>query len=156
MAKNDTVTNETEIKKRAPWNLDHRINWIEWRVRELTIKKGQYVDDRGQWLLEEKAAGGRKLTPGDQIADYAVWLLKVRDDLSWHQIAYRFFPYATEEHIEAYESKVRRMFDRVERGHPGSSLFKPTPLSKEDRVLVEAIMLGVIPVYLEGKNQSGQ
>ena len=49
------------------------------------------------------------------------------------------------------QSTVSRIW--VARGHPGSSLFKPTPLSKE-RVLLEAIMLGVIPDYLEGKNQS--
>ena len=49
------------------------------------------------------------------------------------------------------QSSVSRIW--VARGHPGSSLFKPTPLSKE-RVLLKAIMLGVIPDYLEGKNQS--
>ena len=34
-----------------------------------------------------------------QLVDYAVWLLHVRDGLCWHQIAYRFFPKATEEDI---------------------------------------------------------
>jgi hypothetical protein len=29
-----------------------------------------------------------------------VWLLEVRDGLSWHQIAYRFFTSANEESIE--------------------------------------------------------
>ncbi len=82
------------------------------------------------------------------MADYAVWLLKVRDDLSWHQSAYRFFPTATEEDIEKYELRVRRVYDRVERNHPGSKKFKPPRLSERDKLLLQVVMLGVIPVYV--------
>ncbi len=136
-AKNDTVPT-------FAWPREDKIRWVEWRIRELTIQEGKYVDQRGKWLLEEKASGGRKLTLGDKVADYAVWLLKERDGLSWHQIAYRFFPAATEEEIETFESRVRRVYDRVERNHPGSKQFKPTPLSKEDKLLLQAVSHGAI------------
>lgn len=138
-AKSDTV-------QRLDWPRDDKIRWVEWRIRELTIQDGKYVDERGKWLLEEKAAGGRKFAPGDKVADYAVWLLKDRDGLSWHQIAYRFFPAATEEKIEVFESQVRRAYNRVERNHPGSKRFKPKPLSKEDKLLLQAVMYGAIPI----------
>jgi hypothetical protein len=132
-----------------PWSKENRIRWVEWRVRELTIEEGQYIDERGKWLLEEKAAGGRKLMWGDQVADYAVWLLKERDGLSWHQIAYRFFPSATEAEIEKYESKVRRAYARVERHHDGSKNFKASPLSKDETQLLETLMLGVKVIPIE-------
>ena len=148
MDKNNTAKAQSSNPDRIPWPLDDCIRWIEWRVRELTIKNGQYVDERGKWLLEEKGAGGRKFRPGDQVADYAVWLLKLRDGLSWHQIAYRFFPSATEKDIEKYESKVRRIYSRVDRGHPGSSKFEPPQLSEYDKIVLQAIMSGVIPIYL--------
>lgn len=130
-AKNDTVAT-------VPWQQDDRIRWVEWRIRELTIQGGRYVDERGKWLLEEIAAGGRKFVLEDQVGDYAVWLLKERDGLSWHQIAYRFFPAATEEEIEVFESRVRRAFKRVERNHPGSKQFKPPPLSQAVKLLLQA------------------
>jgi len=82
------------------------------------------------------------------VTDYSVWLLKERDGLSWHQIAYRFFPSATEEDIEIYESRVRRMHGRVERNHPGSNAFKLRPLSQQDKLLLRAVMLGVTPFYI--------
>jgi hypothetical protein len=125
-----------------PWPLDDRVRWVEWRVRELTIEAGQYVDERGKLLLETKAAGGQKLTWGDKVADYAVWLLKERDGLSWHQIAYQFFPWAVEKQIETYESKVRRAYYRVERNHPGSKRFRPKPLSERDRLFLQAAIFG--------------
>jgi len=146
--KSDTVESRSPEGDSIGWPLDDRIRWVEWRVRELTIKKGQYVDQRGRWLLEEKAAGGRKFVLSDKVADYAVWLLKVRDGLSWHQIAYRFFPGATEGEIEKHESKVRRAFARVEKHHPGSEAYVPQKLSERDEMLLEAVMLGVIPVYI--------
>jgi hypothetical protein len=136
-AKNDTLPT-------FAWPKDDKIRWVEWRIRELTIQEGKYVDQRGKWLLEEKAASGRKLALGDKVADYAVWLLKERDGLSWHQIAYRFFPAATEEKIEAFESRVRRAYGRVERNHPGSRQFKPKPLSEEDKLLLQAVTYGAI------------
>ena len=117
-------------------------------AHEETVAEGEYIDERGRWLLEESAARGQQLTPLDVVADYAVWLLKVRDKLSWHQIAYRIFPFATEPHKEGYESRVRRMFNRVEKSHPGSKSFKRTPLSKEDKMTLQAIMLGVVPIYI--------
>ena len=132
------------------WPEDDRIRWVEWRVRELTIRNGQYFDERGRWLLEEKAAGGRKLALGDEIADYAVWLLKVRDKLSWHQIAYRFFSTATEGEIETYESRLRRVYQRVETRHPGTVHFRPPRLSPEEQLLVECLRYGVVPIYLKG------
>ena len=136
-AKNDTVPT-------FAWPKEDKIRWIEWRIRELTIQEGKYVDQRGRWLLEEKAAGDRKLALGDKVADYAVWLLKERDGLSWHQIAHRFFPAATDEEVETFESRVRRVYGRVERNHPGSKQFKSTPLSKEDKMLLQAIRHGAI------------
>jgi hypothetical protein len=135
--KNDTVPT-------FAWPKEDRITWVEWRIRERTIREGKYVDQRGKWLLEEKAAGGRKLAPGDEVADYGIWLLKDRDGLSWHQIAYRFFPAATEEEIETFESRVRRAYDRVERSHPGSKNFKPGRLSEEDKLLLQAVSHGAI------------
>ena len=124
------------------WGQEDRIRWVEWRVRELTIEAGEYVDERGRLLLEAKAAGGRRPTLGDKVVDYAVWLLKERDGLSWHQIAYQFFATANEKQIETYESRVRRAYYRVERSHPGSKQFKPTPLSERDKLLLQAVMLG--------------
>ena len=125
MHKNNTAKAQSSTPDRVSWPLDDRIRWIEWRVRELTIKNGEYVDERGRWLLDEKEAGGRKLTLNDEVANYAVWLLKVRDNLSWHQLAYRFFPWATEDSVEGYESRLRRAYNRVEHNHPGSKNFKP-------------------------------
>jgi hypothetical protein len=122
------------------------LRYIEWQVRRLTIKNGNYIDERGKFLLEEKAGGGRRFTLGDAVADYAVWLLKARDCLSWHQIACRFFPSATEEEIGKYELRIRRVYDRVERSHPGSEAFEPPPLSKSEKVLLEAVMMGVMPI----------
>jgi hypothetical protein len=148
MPENDIVETQIPARNLLPWERDDCIRWVEWRIRELTVRGGEYVDERGRWLLEEKAAGGRKLSPGDKVADYAVWLLKVRDKLSWHQIGYRFFPSATEENIGKYELRVRRIYDRVEKNHPGSKTFKPQRLSKVDNLLLQAVMLGVIPVYV--------
>jgi hypothetical protein len=59
---------------------------------------------------------------------------------------YRFFPTATEMDIEKYESKVRRMYNRVAKKLPGSALFKPPRLSKYDRIVLQAVMIGIIPV----------
>src|SRR6516165_3824970 len=132
MAKNNTADTSRVSEGRIPWPVEDCIRWVEWRIRELTIFKGKYVDERGRWLLEEKAAGGRKFTPGDKVADYALWLLHARDDVSWHQLACKFFPSATEEEIEKFEMRVRRVFDRVERNHPGSKRFTPHPLSSQD------------------------
>ncbi len=126
------------------WPKEDKIRWVEFRIRELTVQGGMYVDERGKWLIEERAAGDRKLALGDKVAEYAVWLLKERDGLSWHQIAYRFFPAATEEEIETYESRVRRVYGRVERSHPGSKQFKPAPLSKEEKLLLQAATHGAI------------
>jgi hypothetical protein len=126
------------------WPKEDKIRWVEWRIRELTIEGGEYVDQRGKWLLEEKAVSGRTLALGDNVAEYAVWLLKERDGLSWHQIAHRFFPAATEEEIETFESRVRRVYHRVERNHEGSKQFKPAPLSKEEKLLLQAATHGAI------------
>jgi hypothetical protein len=146
--KSNTVASQSSQVVRIPWPPDDRIRWVEWRVRKLTVRKGHYVDERGKWLLEEKAAGGQKLALGDTTADYAVWLLKVRDGLSWHQLAYRFFPSATEHELEKYESRVRRAFARVERNHPGSEVYVPPRLSEREKLLLDALTLGVIPVYV--------
>ena len=134
-----------------PWPEDDRIRWIEWRVRELTIQRGQYIDARGKWILEEKGAAGRKFTLGDEVSDYAVWILKIRDGLSWHQIAYRFYPSATEREIEKYELRVRRAYDRVERNHPGSAKYLLPRLHKDTRLLLQAVMLGAIPIYISAE-----
>ena len=138
----ETEVSDTVGTDSTGWPREDRIRYVEWRVRELTITGGRYTDERGRWLLEEKAAGGRKFIwrDGDEVTDYAVWLLKYRDDLSWHQLAYRFFPTATEDHIEGQESKLRRAYNRVERK------FKPARLSKDDTLLLRAVMLGAIPV----------
>jgi hypothetical protein len=136
-AKSDTVVT-------FAWPKEDKLRWVEWRIRELTIEGGEYMDQRGTWLLEENAVGGRILALGDKVAEYAVWLLKERDGLSWHQIAHRFFPAATEEEIETFESRVRRVYNRVERNHPGSKRFNPAPLSKEDKLLPQAALHGMI------------
>jgi hypothetical protein len=154
MNKNDIVGTPCQQENADQWAKEDRIRWVEWRVRELTIKNGKYVDERGKWLLDEKAAGGRKFAPGDKVADYAVWLLKVRDNLSWHQIAYRFFSSATEENIEKYELRVRRMFNRVEQNHEGSKKYRPKRLSEHDKLLLQAVMLGAIPVYVSDEPNS--
>ena len=125
-----------------PWESEDRVRWVEWRVRELTIQRGEYTDERGKILLEAKAAGGRKLALGDRVAEYAVWLLKERDGLSWHQLAYRFFPNATEENIETFESRVRRVYNRVERNHPGSKHYKPLRQSERDDKLLRSVIFG--------------
>jgi hypothetical protein len=156
IAKNDTVNTPRPEGNDIPWPHEDCIRWVEWRIRELTIESGEYVDERGKWLLEEKAAGGRKIVPGDKVADYAVWLLKERDSLSWHQIAYRCFPTATEEDIETYESRVRRIHGRVERNHPGSKNFKSPRFSEYDKFTVEAIMLGAFPVYISDSTSSAK
>jgi hypothetical protein len=155
MVKTNTV-DVPDAQARASWPPKDCIRWIEWRVRELTIENSEYVDARGRWLLEEKAAGGRKLTLSDKVADYAVWLFKVRDNLSWHQIAYRFFPNATEVNIEKYESKVRRSYSRVEKNHPGSVNFKQPRLSRYDAIALNAVLTGVIPIYVSAATDSNQ
>jgi hypothetical protein len=154
MNRNDTAKVESDDPKRMAWSVAHRISWVEWRVRERTIKRGEYVDERGRWLLEAKMAGGRKFNLGDEVAEYAVWLFKVRDGLSWHQIAYRFFPTATETEIERYESRIRRVFQRVERRHPGSGHYRPPRLSAQERLILECVRYGVVPVYLDRDNRS--
>jgi hypothetical protein len=154
MTKNNTADTSRVSEGRIPWPVEDCIRWVEWRIRELTIRRGKYVDERGRWLLEEKAAGGRKLVLGDKVADYAVWLLKVRDGLSWHQLAYRFFPHATEENIGKYKLKVRRARDRVESNHRGSKKFNARPLSRQDKLLLQAVMLGVTPVYISAMPNS--
>jgi hypothetical protein len=146
MTKNDIVNEQDKPTTSTPWPKDDCVRWIEWRVRELTIENANYIDERGKFLLEEKAGGGRRFTPGDAVADYAVWLLKARDGLSWHQIAYRFFPSATEEGIGKYELRIRRAYGRVERSHPGSAAFEPSPLSISDKVLLQAVMMGLVPI----------
>jgi hypothetical protein len=138
-ARNDTV-------QALDWPKDDKIRWVEWRIRELTIERGSYIDERGKWLLEQKAAGNRMLALGDKVAEYAVWLLKERDGLSWHQIAYRFFAAATEKEIETFESRVRRVHNRIERSHPGSKRFKPKPLSEQDKLVVQVAMHGGIVI----------
>lgn len=154
MAKNDTVKEVGERGLRTPWEQDDCVRWVEWRIRELTIREGKYADERGKWLLEAKAAGGRKFTTGDAVAEYGIWLLKVRDGLQWHQIAYRFFPSATEEDIEKYKSRVRRIFERVEKNHPGSALYESPTLSDREETVLEAVIQGVIPVYISDSAQS--
>lgn len=154
IAKNDTVNTPCMEGNHIPWPQEDCIRWVEWRVRELTIEGGEYVDERGRWLLEGKGVGGRKLAPGDMVADYAVWLLKERDGLSWHQIAYRFFPTATEDVIEKYESRVRRVHERIERNHPGSKNFKQPRITELDKVLLQAITLGVFPVFIADTTSS--
>lgn len=134
-AKSDTVNHR--------WPREDRIRWVEWRVAELTVELGKYTDERGRLLLDRKSPLGHKLPWGDKLADYAVWLFKERDGLSWHRIAYLFFPSATEASIETFESKVRRAYARVERSHPGSKFYKPKPFSKEDMLLLRAAMFGL-------------
>jgi hypothetical protein len=151
MAKNDTVRPSVGTARGATWPHEDCIRWIESRVRELTIKNAQYVDERGKWLLEEKGTGGRKLKLNDKVADYAVWLLHIRDGLSWHQLAYRFFPVATEQNVDKYEQRVRRAYNRVEREHPGSMKYKPLRLSEQENLLLQAIWAGVMPVYLQSR-----
>jgi hypothetical protein len=148
MTKNDIVSEQERPKTATPWPKDDCVRWIEWRVRELTIENGNYIDERGKFLLEEKAGGGRRFTPGDAVADYAVWLLKARDGLSWHQIACRFFPSATEEEIGKYELRIRRIYDRVERSHAGSAVGQPVSLSKSDKLLLQAVLMGVVPIQV--------
>ena len=152
MVKNDIVDGlDAANDLRISWPREDCIRWVEWRIRELTIQNGQYIDGRGKWLLEENAAGGRRLALGDKVADYAVWLSKVRDKLSWHQIAYRFFPSATEEDIEKYELRVRRAFKRVEQNHEGSRKYKPKRFFENDKLLLQAVMQGAIPDYISNE-----
>ena len=138
----ERVASDTAETAATGWPREDRIRWVEWRVRELTIKGGKYVDERGRWLLEETNAGGRKFRWKDQdeLTDYAVWLLKYRDSLSWHELAYRFFPAAMEDHIEGQESKIRRAYNRVERK------FKPARFSKQEKLVIQAVMLGAVPI----------
>jgi hypothetical protein len=141
----ETSCSDTAETQNTGWPREDRIRWVEWRIRELTIKAGKYIDERGRWLLEDKAGAGRKFPwrDKDEITDYAVWLLKYRDDLSWHQLAYRFFPTPTEDHIEGQESKIRRAFSRVERK------FKPGPFPEHEKLLMQAVMQGAIPVFVQ-------
>jgi hypothetical protein len=121
------------------FSVEDRRRYVEWEVRRLTIKNGEYTDERGKWLLE-----GKSLKPewkeGDELTDFAVWLLKERGK-SWHQIPHYFVfsPPANEENIETYESRARRAYDRVERRHPGSKSFKSVPLTEA----AQAVLLGV-------------
>lgn len=154
MVKNDIAGSQSSEGNAISWDREDCIRWVEWRIRELTIESGKYIDERGELLLEEKAANGRKFKLGDKVADYAVWLLKVRDNLSWHQLAYRFFPSATEGDIEKYELRIRRIYDRVERNHPGSKKYVPQRLSKDEKLLLQAAMLGVIPAYMSDSPDS--
>src|SRR5260370_25686426 len=144
MTKSDTVRKALRPKNAFPWGREDCIRWIEWRTRELTVKDGKYTDERALWLLEKKAADGRHVGFGDALADYAIWLLKVRDGLTRHQIVYQCFPKADERIIETLESRVRRRFMKVERNHPGSAHFVPHRLTKQEKFMLEIAMTGVM------------
>jgi hypothetical protein len=128
-----------ELQKSKP------LSFSEYRIWEISVKNGNYTDERARWIVEKKAAAGRQIGFGDPLADYAIWLLKVRDGLSWHQIAYRCFPKASERIIETLESRLRRRFNKVERNHPGSENFVPRKLTKHEKLILEILTIGVMP-----------
>ena len=72
----------------------HFINWIEARVQ------------RASAGVPEEGRPAR--------IDLEIWLAKVRDGLSWPQIALKFFTSKNAASI----SKARRAYERVQRSHP--------------------------------------
>jgi hypothetical protein len=134
------------LQKTEGWSEADRIRWIQYRIWDVAVKNGKYTDDRARWIIEKKAAGGRQVGFGDAVSDYAIWLLKVRDKLSWHQIAYRCFREANEANIETLESRVRRKFNSVERRHPGSASFVPRRLTKKEKLVLEILTSGVMSI----------
>jgi len=76
------------------WGRYHLINWIETRVQRCIAG----VPEEGR---------------PDRI-DLEIWLAKVRDGLSWPQIALKFFTSKNAASI----SKARRAYARVQRSHP--------------------------------------
>jgi hypothetical protein len=77
------------------WSIEHRINWVEWKIRN-------------QIALEPEPGWTERI-------DLEVWLARERDRLTWPQTALKFYGSETLASI----SKARRTFDRVQRAHPG-------------------------------------
>jgi hypothetical protein len=77
------------------WEKQHLINWIETRVI--------------------RGIGGVPEAGRPERIDLEIWLAKVRDGLSWQQIALKFFTSKN----SASLSKARRAYERVQRSHPG-------------------------------------
>jgi hypothetical protein len=76
------------------WGRYHLINWIETRLQRCSA------------VFPEEARPKR--------FDSEIWLAKVRDGLSWPQIALKFFTSKNAASI----SKARRGYERVQRSHP--------------------------------------
>ncbi len=77
------------------WEREHLIRWIETRVLRCIAD----VPEEGR----------------PERIDLEVWLAKVRDRLSWQQIALKFFTSKN----AASLMKARRAYARVQRSHPG-------------------------------------
>ncbi len=46
------------------------------------------------------------------------------------------------------------MFNRVEQNHEGSNKYKPKRFSEHDKLLLQAVMLGAVPVYISNEPDS--
>ena len=77
------------------WSREHLIRWVDTRVQRCIAG----VSEQGR----------------PERVDLEIWLAKVRDGLSWQQIALKFFTSKD----AASMSKARRAYERVRRSHPG-------------------------------------
>ena len=113
-------------ERRHPWPKKDRINWIGHRQAELETEISKCRKEREKKSLEQTRE------------DYNTWMLKERDGQSWSKIAQSRIeqmgiPKQQSYGVsEAFKAQARRAWDRVERSHPGSSLYKPVPLDLEN------------------------
>jgi hypothetical protein len=109
-----------------PWPKRDRINWIAGRMVELEREISECANEREKESLEQK------------LEDYRTWMLKECDDLSWSKIAQNRIEQVgipeqrSYEVSEAFEMQARRAYERVERNHLGSRLYKPELGSPEN------------------------
>jgi hypothetical protein len=94
-----------------PWPKEDKIRWVEQRILER-----EFIDR--------------------ELEDYTAWLLHVRDEDSFQDVGDLL--HSKDLTPEGRKAKAQRACDRVERRHPGSKSFKPTPLSE----CAQSFMLG--------------
>jgi hypothetical protein len=95
------MQNSDKGKKRLTWPKEDCIRWVEWRLNE--------------WNSVESERRPREFTrtlPAK--LDLYVYLAKERDQLSWQQVAIKYFPELLKRSKAAAISAARRAHERIE------------------------------------------
>lgn len=112
-------------ERRHRWPKKDRINWVACQLRGLEKEIAGCKDEEQQKSLERRRD------------DLVTWMQKEYESQSWSQIASNQMnrlgirQFSADVVREAFESQARRAHGRVERSHPGSSLYKPEPIDLE-------------------------